>query len=116
MRTTTRTHAPSRPWGLRRGTDRPSLSRGRDGRRRGRGGGAFAGRLERQQLLAVDGHVARGVDAEANLAPVDVHDGDTDVVTDVDFFTELAAEDQHGCFPPSSEAWLTSCRILRHEW
>src|SRR5262249_43216882 len=76
-------------------------SRGRDGRRRRRGG-AFGPGLERQPLLTVDGHVARGVDAEANLAPVDIDDGDADVLTDVDLFTELAAEDQHGRYPPSA--------------
>src|SRR5262245_41534065 len=52
--------------------------------------------VQREQLLPVDRHVARGLDAQADFAPVDVDHGDADVFADVDLFAQFAAEYQHG--------------------
>src|SRR4051812_46423645 len=68
------------------------------GRRRGGGGSRRRVRprvVEREQLLPVDRHVPRGFNAQPDLAPVDVHDRDADVVPDVNLFPELPAENQH---------------------
>src|SRR5436190_24277045 len=66
------------------------------GDRHGRGRGVRLRRVvQRQELLAVDRHVPGRFDAQPNLAPIDVHDRDADVVADEDFFAELTAEDQH---------------------
>src|SRR5262245_24512549 len=51
--------------------------------------------LQRQQFLPVDRHVTRCLDPQADLASIDVHDGDADVVTDVDLLTQFATQDQH---------------------
>src|SRR5687768_12692375 len=48
-----------------------------------------------EQFLAEDGYFARGLDAQADFAAVDVYDGYADVVADVDLFSQLAAQHQH---------------------
>src|SRR5439155_24373506 len=82
--------------------------------RRG-GGGGLIPCLQGEQLLTEDRHITRGFDPQADLAPVDVHDRDTDVFTDNDLFTEFAAEDQHVATLLRARLKLSSCRILRHE-
>jgi hypothetical protein len=52
--------------------------------------------VKRQELLAVDGDIARGLDAETNLSAIDVHYRDADIVSDVDLFPELTTEYEHG--------------------
>src|SRR5437763_16811840 len=47
------------------------------------------------QLLADNRHIARCFNSKANLAPIDVHHRDANVVVDVDLFTQLAAQYQH---------------------
>lgn len=47
-------------------------------------------------LLAVDLHFGRRLDAQLDLARTDFEDGDLDLVTDPDEFTQLPGEDQHG--------------------
>src|SRR5262245_33523208 len=81
-------------WAVRaRGTHRrPDPASGRGG---GRCGSVWRRMVERQLLLPVDRHVARGFDPEADLAAIDVHHRDADIVADVDLFPELAAENQH---------------------
>lgn len=46
-------------------------------------------------FLAINRHVARSLDTEANLVAVDLHDGHDNVVADYDLLTELPAEHQH---------------------
>src|SRR5437773_4989367 len=53
------------------------------------------GRVQRQQLLPIDRHVTGRFDPKPNLAAVNVHHGDADVVADENLFAKLAAEDQH---------------------
>src|SRR5262249_50914069 len=65
----------------------------RRGGRFGRSGGLRA--LERQQFLAIDRHVPRRLDPQADLPPVDVNDRDADIFPDVNFFAEFSAENQH---------------------
>src|SRR5262249_15095834 len=48
-----------------------------------------------QKLLAVDGHVAGGLDTQADLPTVDVNDRDANIVADIDLFAEFSAQDQH---------------------
>src|SRR5262249_53579121 len=71
--------------------------------------------LQRQEFLAEDRHVTGGLDAEADLAAVDVHDGDADVVADDDLFAELTTEDQHVATLLRARLWVSSCRILSYE-
>src|SRR5207244_3209767 len=52
--------------------------------------------VQREQFLPVNRHVARGLDPQANLAAIDIHNGDTDVIADVDLFPELTTEYEHG--------------------
>ena len=54
---------------------------------------ALALTLERQQFLPVDGHAARSLDPEANLAAVDIDNCDADVVADEDLFAQFPAQD-----------------------
>jgi hypothetical protein len=49
----------------------------------------------RHQLGTDDGHVARGVDPQAHLAPLQPHHGDTDVITDEEPFHELSSQHEH---------------------
>src|SRR5262249_36921726 len=81
------TPSPLKAWGQ----PLPSAGDGRGVGARGRGLPVLQG----QQLLPVDGDVPGRLDAQADLAPVDVDDRDADVLADVDLFSELAAEDQH---------------------
>src|SRR5262249_33341277 len=48
-----------------------------------------------QKLLAVDGHVAGGLDTQADLPTVDVNDRDANIVADIDLFAKFSAQDQH---------------------
>src|SRR5579884_2119693 len=50
-----------------------------------RGGirGRSLGALERQKFLTVNRHITRCLDTQTNLAPVDVNDRDTDIITDI---------------------------------
>jgi hypothetical protein len=52
--------------------------------------------VQGKELLAIDRHVARGFDTEANLTAIDVHDRDTDVVADKNLLPELTTEYEHG--------------------
>ena len=92
----------------------------RDRRRRsvgdGRGAGGGFRVLQRQQLLTVDRHVSRRLDAQPDLAPVDVHHGDADIFADVNLLTQFAAQDQHvATLLRAIVQWLTCSPILRHE-
>ena len=49
--------------------------------------------VQRKEFLSVDRYVARRLDTQPNLAAVDVHDGDADVVADEDLFAQLPTED-----------------------
>jgi len=46
-------------------------------------------------FLPVDANVPRGLDAEADFASLDVHDGDLDAVTDEDDFAQLPTQNEH---------------------
>src|SRR5438105_18463 len=48
--------------------------------------------VQGQKLLTVNGHVARRFDPQTDLAAVDVHDRDADVVPDENLFSELPTE------------------------
>ena len=50
-------------------------------------------------LFAVDGDVARRLDADPDLIAVDLHDRDHDAVADHDLLVHLAAQDQHDFLP-----------------
>src|SRR5690606_16378902 len=50
----------------------------------------------RDQLRADDRDVARGLDAEADLTPLQPDDGHADVVADVQLLHKLPRQDQHG--------------------
>src|SRR5687767_4763219 len=56
--------------------------------------------VQRQQLLPVDGYVAGSFDTESNLAAINVHHGNADVVPDETLLAQLAAENEHGRVPP----------------
>src|SRR5206468_299806 len=49
----------------------------------------------RQDLLAIDGDVAGGLDADPDLVAIDLDDGDHDVVANHDLLVHFAAQDQH---------------------
>ena len=69
---------------------------GRPGRRRLEDGRPVGLLQRHEDFLAEDLHVARGVDAEADLVALDLEDGDDDVVADHDRLVGAAGEDQHG--------------------
>ena len=50
----------------------------------------------RDQFGADNGDLARGVDSEADLAPLKSNDRNANVVADVQFFHELSRQHQHG--------------------
>src|SRR5206468_16566 len=54
-----------------------------------------SGSLFLQELLPENRHLAWGLDAQTDLAPVDIDHRDADVFADVDFLTQLAAQDKH---------------------
>src|SRR5262249_42172855 len=62
----------------------------------------------------VDRHVPRGLDPQADLAAVDVHDGNADVVADVNLFAQFAAQDQHLATLLRAKQWLACTSILLH--
>ena len=49
----------------------------------------------RDQLRPDDRHVARGVDPQPHLPPLQPHDRDADVVTDEEFFHQLPGQHEH---------------------
>src|SRR5207237_9289659 len=51
--------------------------------------------LKRKQFLPEDRNIARRLNAQANLAPVDVHHGDPNVVSNANLLAELSAQHQH---------------------
>jgi hypothetical protein len=58
--------------------------------------GKFVGRRGRnlvigEQFLPKNGHVARRLDSQTNLASVNIHDRDADVIADVNFLPQLPA-------------------------
>jgi hypothetical protein len=57
------------------------------------------GRPFGDQLGADDGDLARGVDAQADLTPLQPDDGHADVVADKEFFHQLPRQHQHGTVP-----------------
>jgi hypothetical protein len=60
------------------------------------GGGRSRFRVfQRQQFLTINGHISRRLDAQANLAAVDVDDRNTNILADEDFLAEFTTEDQH---------------------
>jgi len=61
------------------------------------------GRLEREQLLPVNGDIAGCLDAQPDLAAINVHDGDTDILTDENLLTQFPAENQHDVALPISQ-------------
>src|SRR5262249_49366471 len=101
----------------RRGEARPSARSVKRRLMRGDDGVGHRGfvPLQRQQLLPVDRNVARGFDAQTNLASVDVHDRDADIIADVDLLTEFPTEDQHLATLLRAKQWLTCTDILCHE-
>src|SRR5262245_6803138 len=70
--------------------------------------------FQRQQLLAVDGHIARRLDPQADLAAIDVHDRDADVVPDVNLLSQFPAQDQHLATLLRAKQWLACTCILLH--
>src|SRR5689334_16554535 len=48
------------------------------------------------ELGADDGHLARGLDAQPDLAPFEPDDRHANVVPDEEFFHELSSQHQHG--------------------
>src|SRR5438132_243103 len=88
--------SPGRHWPLTiRRADRCAPWTSPSARHYGRFGNARRRPLQGQQLLPVDGHVARRLDAEADLTAVDVHDRDADVLPDINLLAEFSAEHQH---------------------
>ena len=83
------------------------------GDRRGIRGRSFAA-LEREKFLSIDRDVARCLDAKANLAAVDIHDGDADVIPDENLFTEFTTQDQHLATLLPAKQWLTCFSTLPH--
>jgi hypothetical protein len=61
--------------------------------------GALLLLVQREEFLAVNGNVARGFDAEADFAAINIDDRDTDVVADVNLLSEFAAQYEHGSSP-----------------
>jgi hypothetical protein len=53
----------------------------------------WTGMIQGQEFLPVYGHIPRGFDAQADLASVDVYNGDTDVIANVDLLSELTRQD-----------------------
>jgi hypothetical protein len=59
------------------------------------GSAGFGQSIPGSQLAPHHDHVARGIDTEANLTALDTHDGDTDVIPDVDLLQQLPREHEH---------------------
>jgi hypothetical protein len=53
----------------------------------------------RHQLGTHDRDLARGVNAQPDLAPFEPDDGHTDIVADKEFFHQLPRQHQHGTVP-----------------
>jgi hypothetical protein len=60
-----------------------------------------------EQFLTKNRDFAGGFDPQADLAPVNIHNSDTDILTDIDLFTQLSAQDQHSL--PSFERGVNWC-------
>src|SRR5476651_535746 len=78
--------------------------------------------VQRQQFLPVNGHIARRLDAQTDLAPIDVNDRDTDIVADENLLPEFPAEYEHvasllrRAWPGSRDGPMRSARsILRYD-
>jgi hypothetical protein len=56
----------------------------------------------RDELGADHGHLARGIDAQPDLAPFKTDDGYTNVVSNEEFFHQLSSQHQHGTLPLST--------------
>src|SRR5262249_3621966 len=52
--------------------------------------------FQREDLLAIDGHVVGGLDPDAYRVAIDLHDRDPHILTHLEPLTELPAQDQHG--------------------
>ncbi len=63
--------------------------------------------IQRQELLSIDWYVAGRLDAEANLASIDIHNCDANVVADENLFPKFPAEHEH--VASLLRAWLGSC-------
>src|SRR5438034_9263812 len=95
------------------------LRRRRRGRRLADPGDVFGLHLRRGAVLAPDGvvnflamdaHLARGVDPQPHLVAADVHHGDFDVVADHDRLVALTGQNQHKRAP----SWeREACAFLR---
>jgi hypothetical protein len=48
--------------------------------------------MQREQLLPIDGHIARSFDTQTDLATINIYDRDADIIADVNLFPELATE------------------------
>jgi hypothetical protein len=46
-----------------------------------------------------DRHIARSVDSQPDLPSLEPDDRDADIVADIEFFHELAGQDEHFCLP-----------------
>jgi hypothetical protein len=55
---------------------------------------------QREQLLTVNRHVARRLNAQADLASINVNDRDTDVISDENLLAQFPTENEHGRVPP----------------
>src|SRR5437763_1022876 len=68
----------------------------------------------REQFLAENGDVARCFDSQPDFAPIDIDDGDADVVVDVDLLAEFPAQYQHVATLLRALS-DTAAAILRHD-
>jgi hypothetical protein len=66
----------------------------------------------RDQLAPDDDHLARRFDSEPDLTSVEAHDGDADVVADVELFHQFSGQDQHGTVPRDGSPWARAPRVL----
>jgi hypothetical protein len=48
--------------------------------------------MQREQLLAINGYIARSLNAQTDLTAINIDNRDTDIVADEDLFPELATE------------------------
>ena len=48
-----------------------------------------------EELLSVNWHIARRFDAEADLAAIDVHNGNADIIADKNLLSQFSTEDEH---------------------
>jgi len=59
--------------------------------------------------MAIDGYIPGSLDSQTDFSSIDIHDGDADLIADVDFFPQLSAKDKHTRHPPEAMPSQGAC-------